>query len=245
MGLISTTSSNVSLASTVTAEQFKKADEAFAMRGENAKINLAYDLYKKYYAEAPENFETGWRLSMASYFVGNRVLQKDDEKEKTFAQGRDAGLASLKLNPKCAAAHFWTAINMALYGGSVGAFKMLNSISDIEKHLEASIKIDPTYASAGAFRLLGTIKQKLPGILGGSNRYAREYYEKAIATVKDEPLNYLMLAKLYRYDLDEPQKAIETARAGLKFNPPTVDRFESVEAYAELKQMAPSVQAKI
>lgn len=232
-------------ASPVSVEQLKLADDAFAMRGEPVKSEVAYKLYKEYFAANPENFETGWRFAMASYFVGNRVIKENDKKARIFSEGRDAGLAAIKLNPNCAACHFWTAINMALYGDAVGAVKMLSSVSKIEEHLNESIKLDPKYANAGAYRLLGIIKQKLPGILGGSNKKAREYFEKAIETCKDEPLNYLMLATLYRENLGEPQKALETAKEGLKLDPPSVDRLESLEAYNELKQMVPTLQAKL
>ena len=56
------------------------------------------------------------------------------------------------------------------------------------------------------------IEQAVPGVFGGSNSRARGYFEKAIETSPDEPLNYLALAKLLEEELDEHQEAMEIAR---------------------------------
>ena len=109
-------------------------------------------------------------------------MTKDSkEKARIFAQGRDAGLAAVALKPDCAECHFWASINMALYGDTVGVFKMLFSLQEIEEHLKQTLKLKPAYVNGGAYRLLGLIEQKLPGILGGSNSRARDYFEKAIS----------------------------------------------------------------
>ena len=179
--------------------------------------------------------ETGWRLGMACYFVGLRLTHDSDAKEKLFAEGRDAALSAAEHAPDCAACHFWAAINMALYGQEVGVFKMLFSLKDVEAHLKRSIEIDPTYASAGGYRLLGAIREKLPGILGGSNREARNYYLQAIERAPDEPLNYLFLAQLLREHFDNPEGAIAAARQGIAIREIPTERLESIEARADLE----------
>jgi len=218
------------------SEKFKLADEAFMKRADIEKSFTAHQLYQKLYEESPDDFEAGWRLAMASYFIGIRHCKDSSKKSEIYAQGRDAGLASIKLKPNCAPCHFWTAINMALYGESVGIFKMLFTLDEIQEHLKKSIVIDPTYANSGGYRLMGAIKQKLPGILGGSNREAKEYFEKAIQTSPDEPLNYLFLSTLYRENFNELKKSMELASKGVMVPEPSSDRLESIEALAELKK---------
>src|SRR5205814_2104311 len=144
--------------------------------------------------ESPDDTEASWRLAMACYYLGQRVLETapESDREKIYAEGRDAGEAAIRTaSSPCAPCEFWTAINMALYGQSVGVFKMLFSLNSIRKHLEASIAADPKYAFGGAQRLLGKIYESIPGILGGSNRKARDYYQEAVGVAPDEPLNYL------------------------------------------------------
>lgn len=215
-----------------------QGDEAFRHRADPARAVQALETYEKLASEsAGKDAEVLWRVSMASYFVGLRLTKDSSRKERIFAQGRDAGLAALALEPGCAECHFWTAINMALYGDTVGVFKMLFSLSEIEDHLKTSLKLDPTYAGGGAYRLLGLIEQKLPGILGGSNGRAREYFEKAIAASPGEPLNYQFLAALEHDDLGLKDPARSTALKGLSITGIAPDRLESLEAQAQLGKM--------
>ena len=126
---------------------------------------------------------------------------------------------------------------MALYGDRVGALKTLFSLGEIRAHLERVIAIDPSYASGGAYRLLGLISQKLPGILGGNSDEARRDFERAIRVAPDEPLNFLFLAKLLDDDLHDRVSAIETATKGLAVPTPAPNRLESREALRDLRAL--------
>src|SRR5205807_8794803 len=97
----------------------------------------------------------------------------EDEKKNLFAEGREAGLAAIEIDPKCGACHFWTAINMAPYGEAAGVFKMIFTLGSVNDHLKQAAEADPAYAYGGAYRVLGRIQEKLPGILGGSNSRAK------------------------------------------------------------------------
>jgi tetratricopeptide (TPR) repeat protein len=173
---------------------------------------------------------------MACYFVGFEVTKDSDGKKKLFAEGRDAGLASLKLNPGSAPANFWTGVNMALYGQTVGILKMLFTLPTVRGYLYNSAKIDPSYAYGGAYRILGKIEQELPGILGGSYDRARQYYEKAIIAAPDEPMNYLFMADLALKTGRDRLNALDFAYKGLALPVPDESRHESHWAIAKLKE---------
>lgn len=228
-----------------TLERFRVADEAFRHRADMEKAELALKLYREAFAKDPEDKDAAWRLSMAAHFFGMRFVKDSDEKAKLFAEGRDAGRAALKKDPDCAACHFWTAINMALYGNEVSVFKMLFTLKDIQSHLKETLRLEPCYAYGGAHRVLGKIEQKLPGILGGSNRRAREYFEAAVATCPDEPMNYLFLAQLLKDEFDEPKAAVEIAAKGAALPEPAPDRVESVEALGEVKSYLLELKKKL
>lgn len=244
-----------SLAETLTAtpkpaalnpKRFEIADQAFRERRDFNRARASYSSYRELHLKNPTDAEAAWKLSMACYYMGERVLEKapDSEREKIFAEGRDAGETSLSsTTEKCAPCHFWTAINMALYGRTVGVFKMLFSLTAIRKHLEASIEADPTYAFGGAQRLLGKIYESIPGILGGSDNKARDYYQQAISSAPDEPLNYLFLAGLLRNGFQDKVGAQAVVQKGLQLPTPTPDRVEAVDALAELKRFDSPPQA--
>lgn len=218
------------------SELFKTADEKFYLRADPANANEALRLYRQIYSKDSQDAEAGWRLSMACYFVGFEFTSNNDEKKKLFAEGRDAGLASAELNPGSAPAHFWAAINMALYGQVTGPVKMLFTLSDICRHLNETIKIDSTYAYGGAYRVLGAINESLPYILGGREEEAGKYYEKAIKACPDEPLNYYFLAKFLDSRRHNRKAAIDTARRGLLSDNIAAGRYESHKAIKELRK---------
>lgn len=214
---------------------FSKADSIFKGRSNPQKGREALDLYRQIFESRKEDPEAAWRLAMATYFVGARAAQDDKEKLKVFAEGRDVASQCAKNFPERADCHFWTAINMALYGQTQGIMKMAMTLNDIRKHLKRSIEIDPTYMWGGAYRLEGDIERILPGIFGGSNDRARKNFELAIQNGPDEPLNYLFLARLLVDQFKEKEKALEIARTGLKLSHPTPDRVEAVDAMKDLK----------
>ena len=216
-------------------ERFKKADQAFKERRSETRGREALKLYREFYKQSPQDPEAAWRVGMGCYFVGIRLTQDKDEQQKFYTEGRDAGLVGAAIDPNCAPCHFWAAINMALYGENVGVFKMLFSLNDIQDHLKASLAIDPKLAYGGAYRLLGLIKEKLPGLLGGDDDKAKEYFEKAIETAPDEPLNFLFLARLLEERLDDHNGALAIAQKGLKIPTPTPDRLEAIDALKDLQ----------
>ena len=218
-------------------DRFAAGDAAFRTRHDEQNARRALQLYRESYKHDPGDAAAAWRVSMACYFNGLRFKADSEKKRALFNEGRNAGLAGVALEENCAPCHFWGAINMALYGNEVGAVKMLFALSDLRAHLHRSIEIDPAYAFGGAYRLLGLIEQKLPGILGGNNQRARAYFEKAIAVAPDEPLNYLFMAKLLHDELGDKRGAHEFARRGKDLSTPASERLESIEAQAELQTL--------
>lgn len=217
--------------------RYRASDDAFRSRKDAAQAQAALTGYRRLAAEHPQDAEAHWRVSMACHFVGLRFAETSDAKLGLFAEGREAGRRAVALSPRCAACHFWTAINMALYGNEKGAFKMLFSLKQILDHLKLSTEADPTYAYSGAYRLLGLIYQKLPGILGGDNDEARRLFARSIATSPEEPMNYLFLAKLLLEEESDDRAIAEIVDKGLEVPPPSADRLESLEALVELRAL--------
>jgi tetratricopeptide (TPR) repeat protein len=209
-------------------------DAAFLRRAEPGAAAQALGFYREAFQSEP-SAQTAWRLAAACYFEGYRGANvRDEDKARLFAEGRDAGEQGVARDPACAPCHFWTAINMALYGDTVGALKMLTSLGSIERHLQAVIRIDPGYASGGAYRILGMIAHRLPGILGGSDARAREDFEKAIAIAPADPLNYWTLWKFW-LDRGDQAAALRAAAAVATLPVPAASQVESREAYTEVR----------
>lgn len=220
---------------------YDDGDRAYRLREDKQKAYQALYWYRKYFKKDPQNIETAWRLSMVCHFVGMRLVQDETQKTALFIEGRDAGRIGVALSPQCSACHFWTAINMALLGETVGPMKMLFSLREVREHLLASAKLDPAYAYGGAYRVLGLIDQKLPALLGGSKEGARKYFKLAIESSVSEPLNYLFLGRLLKDEFHETQEAINVVEKGRQFPEPPAERVESKEAHSELKELYESL----
>lgn len=214
--------------------RFTEADKLFLERSDPSKAQKALSLYREYYASHKEDADAAWRVSMSCYFAGFEIAKSKQEKKRLFAEGRDSGLAAVKLNPDSAEANFWTAVNMALYGETVGVLKMLFTLGAVRGYLAKSAVIDPAYAYGGAYRILGKIEQELPGILGGSNERAKDYYLKAISIAPDEPLNYYFLADLQHKAFRDNVSAARTVERGLALPIPDPSRHESLWGRGEL-----------
>jgi hypothetical protein len=221
-------------------------DAGFLARAKPGRAREALACYRQAHRAAPENNEVAWKLAMAAQFVGFRLSHDEDEKLALFAEGRDAASEAAKRDGNCGPCHFWAGINRALYGDAAGIFRMFATIGVVKEGLKRAAEIDPTYAHGGPDRVLGVLEQKVPGILGGSNRRAAEHFERAIQAVPTNPLNYLFLAKLQRDDLEDVAGLQTTLRrAKERVIEPPPDDVESYEAWAELKKwMTPQLASE-
>jgi tetratricopeptide (TPR) repeat protein len=227
--------SALAMAYTLPSEWVGAGDEAYRNRVSETSARVALDDYRTAFSSSKE-VDTSWRLAMAAYFVGFRYTPTRDAKIKLFSEGRDAALFGISKDTNCAQCHFWAAVNMALYGDSVGILKMLFSLGDVQAHLREVVTLDPLYAHAGAYRILGIIDKKLPGILGGSKERALEYFKAAVELTPKLPLNALFLAQWYESEDDKAQAA-EIAERVTSLAMPPKEELEEVEALSELQKL--------
>jgi tetratricopeptide (TPR) repeat protein len=219
------------------ASRFDAADALFLHRIQHENAREALRQYRELYKAAPDA-EAAWRVSMACYFVGFNIAKDGAAKKQLYAEGREAGLYAVAHSSGSAAAHFWTGVNMALYGETVGVLKMLFTLGAVREHLEKSAALDSAYAYAGAYRILGKIDESLPGVLGGSSERAQSYYRKAITLAPDEPVNYLFLARLYMERYHDRPEARRIAQQGLSLPALDETRYESLKGRVELQEYA-------
>ena len=229
----------------VSPARFEAADDAFRARADHERVRFAASRYDEIYAADPDDWQAAWRVSMACYFLGVRVVDSKEEREALYAKGRDAARRALELSPDCAACHFFAGVNMALYGESVGVLKMIFSVREIRSRLKRSLALDPRFANAAAARTLGLIDQKLPLVLGGSRRRAKAYFEQAVELDPNEPLNYLYYAEFLADSGGDLRAALAIAERGRALPMPPAERLESLSAVEDLAALVPKLEARI
>jgi len=222
-----------------------EGDAFFKERQQSGNLKKAREVYKALLEVRPEDPEIQWRYAMGCYGVGVRATSDSKEKTALFEEGARVGLKAVEKNPQCVPCLFWTAINRVLYANEVGAVKLLFALNEVQGWARRVIELEPAYAQGGAHRLLGQIEQGVPGILGGSNRRAREHFEAAIRVAPDEPMNYMALSKLLYDELDESQEAFAVARRGISVPTLPRDRVEGNESREELRALLRKWEEKV
>jgi tetratricopeptide (TPR) repeat protein len=192
-----TTSANAPAAPNVSpTEMVAQAEQHYAQRADLAQIREAIAKLKQARAVDYTHFDTVWRLSKCSYYLGDNTKDKA-ERDRAFEDGVEAGQAAIKLQPDKPEGHFWLAANL---GGQAQASALsgLGSVDDIRTEMQTVIKLDEGFMSGSAYMALGQIELELPSMMGGDPKKAVEYLEKGLRFGETNALLRLRLAQAYQ-----------------------------------------------
>lgn len=216
-----------------------KIDELFLKRENVQNAIDALQIIHKYYNQqntATTDTNVLWRVSLLNYYVGHHTdKSKSKERKNYFQEGVDSAQKCTEISTKpIVECYFWLATNTALLKQETGIFSLAFNLKDLIKLFIKAAEIDATYADGGPYRLLGQLYWKAPSMLGGDNKKAEEFFNKAIQIAPYEPLNYSFYAK---YLLKEnKKKAKEIIETGLsKAKDITTPKIETVRAIEDLK----------
>lgn len=233
-------------------KELLEADTLFKSRSDFSKAKEALSLYEKMAdslatSGAPTelskdelllNLNILERLAFSSYFVGHHTDKEQvAEREKNFVKGIEWSNKCLSLTSERhrGGCLFWKGTNQLLLSESKGTFNLLFNVREALNSFKESEKYDNTYAGAGASRMQGMLYEKLPLLLGGDQKKAKEFYLKAIQIASDEPLNYMFLGKLYTKEGEKEETILKLVLEGLKNGAAKAENFyESKGAYEEL-----------
>ncbi len=191
-----------SLAAPAAPDYLARADELFAQRADLAKARQAAALYEKALQADPKSQAAAYKLARTYYWIGKHQ-ETDEQKVAVFAQGIAAAKKALAIDPQSIGGHYWLGVCYGVYGSAKGVMKSLSLVDPIKQEMAAVIARDPSYDSGGAYRVLGRLYFKLPGLFGGSNRKAVENLKTAIKYGPRRWLNHIYLAEVY---IDEGEK---------------------------------------
>lgn len=207
------------LAAASGGELVKQGDELFAQRVDMAKARQAAQAYTQAMEADPQNAQAAWKLARVQYWLGKHA-EGDDAKIADFEKGIAAAKKAIAIDPKSKGGHYWLGVSYGLYGSAKGITKSLALIDPIKEEMAQVIELDPKYDSGGAYRVLGRLYFKVPGLFGGDNDKAIENLQEAIKYGPNRWLNHLYLAEVY-VDEDETGKAKTLLKAVLAGPPET------------------------
>jgi tetratricopeptide (TPR) repeat protein len=186
--------------------KLQQADTLYSQRNDSAQAKASLDAYAGALKENPTDIEALWKSSRAAWWVGEHSAQ--NEKAALFQKGIDWAKEAIRLNPDDLNAHFWLGANYGTFGEAKGVLKSLFLVKPIRQEMEEIIKRDSSFMGGAAYRVLGVVDYKVPGIAGGSQKRALENLTKAATYDANNPFNQYYLAD-YFANRGEKDKARE------------------------------------
>lgn len=177
------------------AELVAQADQLYAQRDDLARVREGLGKLRGARAADPNNYEAAWQAAKLNYYLGDNTT-KEEERDKAFEDGVEAGRASIKLRPEKPEGHFWLAANL----GGQAKVSVLSGMADtdeIRQEMETVLKLDEGYLSGSAYMALGQVYLESPRMMGGDPKKAVELMEKGLKFGETNVLLRLRLAEAY------------------------------------------------
>lgn len=164
------------------------------------------------HAQSPQDPALLIELAEAYQDLADDALTDEQQRQTAYDAGADAARRALVLDERNADAHFLYATTMGSAERLRGLSNAALSVGDIKTHVARAIELNPTHAQALQF--MGGLLAELPWVLGGSDRDAIVYLQRAIAADPNYTNASLLLAKLYLKSrrTAEAKAALESVR---------------------------------
>jgi len=182
-------------ASVQASELMAQAAELYAQRSSIDKAQQAADLYAQALTADPKNEEVAWRRSQALYWVGTHL--PESQQLTVLEQAVEAAKQAVVINPESLPGRYWLGVCYGVYGKAKGVMKSLALVDPIKEEMNFVLKVKHDYEDGGAYRVLGRLYFKLPGLTGGSNAKALENLKKSVELGPQRWINHLYLAEVY------------------------------------------------
>jgi len=221
------------------AEAIAEADQFYAGRGDLVKVRQGVVALRLAQRDDQANFELAWRLAKFNYYLGAHSPD-DDERDKAFHDGIEAGKLAVKLQDGKPEGHFWLGAN---YGGSAktSILSGLTDFNDIRREMETVITLDEGYQMGSAYLGLGQLYLEAPGLLGGDTQKAIQYLEKGLKLGPDHALMRAKLVAAY-VEAHRNEDARKQIDALLAMKPAAGYEPEYHEAVAEVKKLQEKIK---
>ncbi len=149
------------------------------------------------------------RLSETYFDLADDLLTDEGKRREAYEAGARAAKRAYELDDSNADAHFFHAVNLGSAERLKGIADAARVVKEIRQCAMRATELNPTHAQA--FQMLGGLLIELPWFLGGDEKRAQEYLERAVAADGNYTNARILLAKLYR-----KQNRIEDAKSQLE-----------------------------
>ena len=178
----------------------------------------------------------------STYFdLADDLLTDEKKRRAAFEAGAKAAEQAFQLDDSNADAHFFHAANLGSAERLRGITNAALVVKEITHCALRAIELNPKHAQA--LQMVGGLLMELPWFLGGDEKKAQEYLERAIAADGNFTNARILVAKLYKKQgrIDEAKQQLESViRADAPHYRYAWERQYKPEAERLLKDLAAS-----
>lgn len=155
------------------------------------------------------------RLAQAYFELGEGYLTDASEKEEAYGAGKDAALASMRLDPTFDATEAENGFRAALlsatdvaavfwYGNALGQWlnyhqltAIMGGVRDVAASFERSLELDETYDGAGPHRAMAALLSQAHFVIGRDRADAVYHFERCIELAPNHLESAVSYAEFY------------------------------------------------
>lgn len=212
-----------------------EAEDLYKKREDLSKAYMALENYRIVLRHEPGTYEALWKFSKTAFFIAE-MLDSKAEKWKVVEPAIESAKMAIEVNPDRPDGYFWLGVLYTKVGEVKGILRSLFLIAPIKRAMRRVLEIDETYHGGGAYTVLGKVYSSIPGLLGGSEKKARTYYEKTRKICPSNSLNLLFLAETY-HNLGQERLALKTLKTLLAMEADIRWKAEAVKHKAEARKL--------
>ena len=141
--------------------------------------------------------------------LADDLYTNDEKRLLIYEEGGKAAGRAIELQDSNAHAHFLYAANLGSAERIRGLTNAAMKVKEIKRHVARAIELDDNHAQA--LQMMGGLLMELPWFLGGDEKLAQEYLERAIAADGNFTNARILLAKSYkkRNRIDDAKRQLE------------------------------------
>lgn len=149
------------------------------------------------------------RVASTYFDLADDLLTEESKRREAYAAGAKAAKQAFELDESNADAHFFHAANLGSAERLRGVTNAAMVVQEIKHCAMRAIELNPQHAQA--LQMMGGLLMELPWILGGDEKKAQEYLERAIAADGSFTNARVLVAKIYNKQnrLEDAKKQLE------------------------------------
>lgn len=150
------------------------------------------------------------KLAFTYFDLADDWLTEEKKRREAYEAGARAAQQAIELDESNADAHFLHAANLGSAKRIEGVTNAAMVVKELKRCAQRAIELNPRHAQA--LQMMGGLLMELPWFLGGDDKKAQEYLERAIGADGNFTNARILVSKLYKKQgrIDDARRQLES-----------------------------------